>query len=217
MDLWEKSGTGNEDVKWLRSIREAIAKKVPPPSDESWGLHTTQAVKILSKKRNWSAPGPDKLVNYWWKRAQVLNEGVAKAFVSISESTEDYPAWFSEGKTKLIPKSGEFTSENQRPITCLNNMYKWFTSCPQDPIDSHLTENELMENEQRCLSLRYPNPSFTLARRPEVGVEGTKIKELLKCAMTDKLQETVKAENWHGRLFTSRWKDEELSQDACFA
>ena len=145
MDLWEKSGTGNEDVKWLRPIREAIAKKVPPPSDESWGLHTIQAVKILSKKRNWSAPGPDKLVNYWWKRAQVLHEGVAKAFVSISESTEDYPAWFSEGKTTLIPKSGEFTSENQRPITC----YKWFISCLQDPIDSHLTENELMENEQR--------------------------------------------------------------------
>ena len=149
MDLWEKSGTGNEDVKWLRPIREAIAKKVLPPSDESWGLHTIQAVKILSKKRNWSAPGPDKLVNYWWKRAQVLHEGVAKAFVSISERIEDYPAWFSEGKTRLLPKSGEFTSENQRPITCLNNMYKWFTSCLQDPIDSHLTENELMENEQR--------------------------------------------------------------------
>ena len=67
------------------------------------------------------------------------------------------------------------------------------------------------------LSLRYLNPSFTLARRPEVEAEGTKIKELLKRAMIDKLQETVKAENWHGRLFTSRWKDEELSQDACFA
>ena len=50
MDLWETSGTGNEDVKWLRPIREVIAKKVPPLSDESWGLQTTQAVKILSKK-----------------------------------------------------------------------------------------------------------------------------------------------------------------------
>ena len=101
MDLWEKNGTGNEDVKWLRPIRKAIAKKVPPPSDESWGLHTTQAVTILSKKRNWSAPSQDKLVNYWWKRAQVLHVGVAKAFVCISESTEDYPAWFSEGKTRF--------------------------------------------------------------------------------------------------------------------
>ena len=50
MDLWEKSGTGNEDVKWLRPIKEVIAKKVPPPSNESWAPHTTQAVKILSKK-----------------------------------------------------------------------------------------------------------------------------------------------------------------------
>ena len=149
MDLWETSGTGNEDVTWLRLIREAIAKKVPPPSDESWGLQTSQAVKILSKKRNWSSPGPDKLVNYWWKRAQVLHVGVVKAFVSISESKEDYPPWFSEGKTRLIPQSGEFTSENQRPITWLNNMYKWFTSCLQNPIVSHLTENELMQNEQR--------------------------------------------------------------------
>ena len=39
----------------------------------------------------------------------------------------------------------------------------------------------------------------------------------MKWALIDKLQETVKAENWHGRLFTSHWKDEELSQDACFA
>ena len=65
MDLWEKSGTGHEDVKWLRPIKEVIAKKVPPPSDESWAPHTTQAVKILSKKWYWSAPGPNKLINYW--------------------------------------------------------------------------------------------------------------------------------------------------------
>ena len=68
MDLSEKSRTGNKEVKWLRPTREAIAKK---------------AVKILSKKRNWSAPCPDKHVNYWWKRAQVLHVGVAKAFVSM--------------------------------------------------------------------------------------------------------------------------------------
>ena len=35
--------------------------------------------------------------------------------------------------------------------------------------------------------------------------------------MIGKLQETIKPENWHGQLFTTRWKDEELSQDACIA
>ena len=67
---------------------------------------------------------------------------------------------------------------------------------------------------QRNWRLVYPNPSFTSARRPELEVEGTKIKEFLKRTMIDKLQETVKAENLHGRLFTSCWKDEEISQDA---
>ena len=83
---------------------------------------------------------------------------------------------------------------------------------------SLLTEaHKYAEELEISLSLRYPNPSITLVRRPEVAVEGTKIKELLKRAMIDKLQETIKAENWHRRLLTTRWKDEELSQDACFA
>ena len=81
------------------------------------------------------------------------------------------------------------------------------------PTEAHKYAEEL----EVSLSLRYPNPSFTSARRSEVEVEGTKIKELLERAMIDRLQETEKAENWRGRLFTSRWKDEELSQDACFA
>ena len=83
---------------------------------------------------------------------------------------------------------------------------------------SLLTEaHKYAEELEIRLSLRYSNPSFTSARGPEVEVEGTKIKELLKRAMIDRLQQTEKAENWRERLFTSRWKDEELSQDACFA
>ena len=56
----------------------------------------------------------------------------------VSKSYDKYPKWFSEDKTTLIPKEGEFLSENQRLITCLNNMYKWFTSCLLAPIDQHL-------------------------------------------------------------------------------
>ena len=56
-----------------------------------------------------------------------------------------------------------------------------------------LTEaHKYAEELEISLSLRYPNPSFTSARRPEVEVEGTKIKEFLKRAMIDKLEETLK-------------------------
>ena len=51
----------------------------------------------------------------------------------------EYPAWFSEGKTTLPPKPGEFTSDNQRSITCVNTFYKWITLCLLGPA------NELLE------------------------------------------------------------------------
>lgn len=85
-------------------------------------------MRVLVKK-NWSTPDPDRLANFWWKRAHFLHEGVASAFQAISSSDEEYPQWFSEGKTSLIPKPGELTGDNQRPITCLNTMYKRYTSC----------------------------------------------------------------------------------------
>ena len=49
----------------------------------------------------------------------------------------------------MIPKPGEFISENQRPITCLNTLYKWFTSCLLKPINQHLDRHRLMETAQR--------------------------------------------------------------------
>ena len=78
-----------------------------------------------------------------------LHDGVTRAFLAISESKEEYPGWFSEGKTSLLLRPGDFRSENQRPITCLNNIYKWFTFCLQSTMDSHLKEFDLMEGQQR--------------------------------------------------------------------
>ena len=61
----------------------------------------------------------------------------------------EFPAWFCEGKTSLLPKPGSFTIDNQRPITCLNTLYKWFTSCLLIPTDHHLDAHGLMEGAQR--------------------------------------------------------------------
>ena len=127
----------------------AISQRVPLPNVGTWTLETNEAVKVILKKRNWSAPGPDRVVNYWWKRACTLHEGVASAFKTITSSSCEYPKWFTEGKTRLIPKQGDFTSENQRPITCLNTSYKWFTSCVLGPMDKHLKMYDLMEKQQR--------------------------------------------------------------------
>ena len=82
--LWEERGTGDENAEWLKEIELAISQRVPSPTLGAWTLETNEALKVTLKKRNWSAPGPDRVVNYWWKRACTLHEGVASAFKTIT-------------------------------------------------------------------------------------------------------------------------------------
>ena len=67
--LWEERGTGNKNAAWLQGVKIAIHEQVPPPTGDEWVLEVAEAVKVLSTKRNWSAPGPDKITNFCWKRA----------------------------------------------------------------------------------------------------------------------------------------------------
>ena len=116
-------------------MKSAINSRVTAPTDEQFLLTKEEAVNAIRKKRNWNAPGPDRITNYWWKKAYSLHEGVSNAFMNIVRHDHEYPLWFAEGKTSLIPKAGEFSRENQCPITGLNNMYKWFTSCILKPMN----------------------------------------------------------------------------------
>ena len=58
-------------------------------------------------------------------------------FRSIANWKGDYPKWFAEGKTRLIPKPGVFASENQRPVV--------HSMSPQ-PMDNHFGD---LDEQQR--------------------------------------------------------------------
>ena len=155
---WEKDGIGNRNANWLEGMRTAINSQVPAPPDENVELDSRKAVGVLKRKKNWNAPGPDKLTNNWWKQAIALHDGVTRAFKTIMLNNNDFPLWFTGGRKTLIPKPGSFSSDKQRPITCLNTIYKWFTSCLLEPMNLHLDTYKLMEIEQRG---------------PKVGCSGT--------------------------------------------
>ena len=73
MELWEKDGIGNRNTNWLEGMRTAIHCQVPAPPDENdVELDSRKAAGVLKRKKNWSAPGPDKLTNYWWKHEIAL-------------------------------------------------------------------------------------------------------------------------------------------------
>ena len=57
--LWGERGTGNEKSEWRKEVEAAILRCVSPLLRESWKLETTEAARVISRKRNWSAPGPE--------------------------------------------------------------------------------------------------------------------------------------------------------------
>ena len=143
--LWESEGTGNKLAEWLEEVRQAVAGCVPVSWMGECDIECDQVKKVIVKKRNWSAPGPNRIVNCWWKRAKPLHESVALSFLEITLGENDVPLWFTQGKTSLIPKRGVFSSDNTRPITCLNTIYKWYPSCLLGPTDEHLKKYGLMQ------------------------------------------------------------------------
>ena len=68
------------------------------------------------------------------------------SFQTIANTNIEYSAWLSEGKTILLPKPGEFTIDNESPITCLNTLRK---SCLLGPANEHLETHGLMDGVQR--------------------------------------------------------------------
>ena len=114
---WEREGSGEPSAPWLGEERHAIKESVQEPQKDEFTLESTSARKVLKKKKNWSDPGPDKIANFWWKKTDTLHEGVSKSIQAIANKPQDIPWWFTGGKTSLIPKRGQSSNENQRPIT----------------------------------------------------------------------------------------------------
>ena len=65
------------------------------------------------------------------------------------------PCGFPDRKTSLLPKLGELSKDNQRPITCLNTLNKWYTSCllvdaSHHPLSFGLMQGDQMGAKQDC-------------------------------------------------------------------
>ena len=78
--LWEQEGSGDPSAPWLGVVREAIKENASEPREDGFTFEYTSDRKVITKKKNWSAPRPDKIANFWWKKECTLHEGVSKSF-----------------------------------------------------------------------------------------------------------------------------------------
>ena len=106
--LWQTEGTGSVVSEWFYEVRDALGEKLSEPSEEAFELCVKQVERTILKKRNWSAPGLDRIANFWWKRVNCLHSGITKSFQAIALEDQGIPLWFTGGKTSLIPKLASF-------------------------------------------------------------------------------------------------------------
>ena len=108
--------------------------------------------KILKEAKSWSAPGPDGIVNFWWKAFPEAGHALCLVTEEMLNAAIPFPDWLVMGRIILIPKKGETKDPGKyRPIACLNTQYKFAMAVLADSLAAHVEANDLLPQEQRAL------------------------------------------------------------------
>ena len=63
--LWEKDDTGNPEAEWLKEYEALFSSVITEIHEGILKIDEDTIWKAIKKKRNWSDPGPDGIVNFW--------------------------------------------------------------------------------------------------------------------------------------------------------
>ena len=75
--LWCKVDQGKPNAEWLKDYIELFETKIPDVNTGDIILEEIDIINAIRKKRNWSSPGNDLIVNFWLKRLTSIH-GVIK-------------------------------------------------------------------------------------------------------------------------------------------
>ena len=183
--IWEKEDSGNSQAPWIDEIEQVFKNIVPVIDTDPIPITEAILLRSIKKKKNWSAPGPDLIVNFWWKHLTSTHKLIAKLFYIICNKRQYPEVWFPLGRVALIPKEGEWSVPNQRPITCTNTIYKWYTSVLLHFKNQHLKKYHLMQIDQRGAKADTSGTSDNLLIDDTVIRDATIHKRNLSCAWVD--------------------------------
>ena len=137
-NIWEND-TSTPNKEWMMKVKQRINEKISRV--EELNLSESNLNEIISKRKNWSAPGVDGIPNFWWKKLKATWKPLCLAMQGWIDNNNTIPDWIAVGRTVLIPKTTNLTSEKDyRPITCLNTSYKIFTGILAKYLKKHADE-----------------------------------------------------------------------------
>lgn len=76
----KRKGVETKDLNGLMKLEEQLVKEYLNPKKRRFEQSVGQGAQVIAKKRNWSAPGPDRIANFWWKKVGALHAVVPSHF-----------------------------------------------------------------------------------------------------------------------------------------
>ena len=84
--IWQEPGNENLEVEWILEVRDALDHSIPDNENLTIPITDHKAYQCLTSKRNWAAPGNDKITNFWLKKVISIHDKLA---ITINRFIDD--------------------------------------------------------------------------------------------------------------------------------
>lgn len=146
-NVWSRPTEHNSEAEWIKEELDATQHLESMPEIV---IDKIDIEIAIGRTLNWKTPGPDKIHNYWLKYFTSTHEHIASAFNNFIKDPDSIPGFLTLGNTYLKPKDEDtMDPAKYRPITCLPTLYKLLTSIISQKINLHLTQNNIIAEEQK--------------------------------------------------------------------
>ena len=100
--IWEKEER-TPNMLWIKEIIRQLNEKVNQVKE--FNITFEKVKKEVAKRKGWTAPGINKIQNYWWKKLELTQKALTRGFTKIKEDNTNIPTWWPNGRTVLLPKT----------------------------------------------------------------------------------------------------------------
>ena len=96
--IWEREER-TPNKPWMEEIRRQFNEKVN--QFKEFNITFEKVKKEVAKRKEWTAPGIDRIQNYWWKKLEPTQKALTRAFTKIKEDNTNIPTrWKNCAVTK---------------------------------------------------------------------------------------------------------------------
>ena len=101
-DIW-KDNPENPQRKSVNKVVKKIDQKVT--NVQEFTITEKKLYKTVKRPSNCSAPGIDRVQNFWWKRFRGSWSVISKFFNQCIEQSDEIPDWLTQRQTVLLLKT----------------------------------------------------------------------------------------------------------------